>query len=180
MRRLVKAATTLVSAVLVSPLVTAPPASAASCPPASVGGPAVGWLEVDGARVPLKNVTYPAGGVLNPPATALAAGVSTRHRPLLAESGSTVIAWHVRYGRGCFGALNPLLDATMGSTFDIVTASGGRQTYRLVERTAVKRGQYEPQWFRTNGPAQVSLFTCTDLRNGRFAKTMALIAEPVG
>lgn len=157
-----------------------PSAQAAdACPPASVGGKPVGWIEFDGIKVPLKSISYPAGGELDPPASAKVAGVSSRHKALLSDQGSTVIAWHVRYGQGCNGALNPLLKKKLGANFDIVTPSGSRQTYELVERSTVKRGQYQPEWFRTNGSPQVSLFTCSDLRNGKFEKTTALIAVPV-
>jgi hypothetical protein len=162
-----------------SSIVFASTASATRCPGPNVGGTTIGWIEVDEKRVPLKAVKYAAGGELDPPASAAVAGVSSRHRPLLAKQGSTVIAWHVRFGPGCQGALNPLLNKKVGDTFDIVTIDGERQTYALVERRSIKRGAYQPEWFRTNGSPQVSLFTCSDLRNGRFQKTTALFAEPV-
>ena len=155
------------------------PTQAKTCPSDRVGGKTIGWIEFDDVKVPLKSVTYPAGGALDPPASAEVAGVSTRHQPLLARQGSTVIAWHVRYGKGCSGALNPLLNREMGSTFDIVTRNGDRQEYRLVDKEKVKRGRYKPEWFRTNGAPQVSLFTCSDLTDGKFRTTTALFAEPI-
>ncbi len=154
-------------------------AHAASCPPSTVGGKTIGWIEFDDVRVPLKKVNAPAGGELDPPATARAAGVTRQHQPLLARGGTTVIAWHVRYGKGCDGTLNPLLDKPRGSTFDIVTAAGMRETYALRSRTTVPRGAYRPEWFRSNGSPQVALFTCADPRGGKYQKTTALFAEPV-
>jgi hypothetical protein len=157
----------------------ASPAIAENCPGPSVGGKTIGWVEFDDIQVPLKRFTYPAGGVLDPPGSAAVAGVSARHRPLLSDTGTTVLAWHLRYGQGCNGALNPILKKRVGEKFDIVTLNGNRQTFSIVERADVARGQYLPEWFRTNGPRQVSLFTCSKLRNGRFVNTQALFAVPV-
>ena len=165
--------------VVVAFALVASPAQASRCPSETVGGKTIGWIEFDNVKVPLKSVTYPAGGALDPPASAEVAGVSARHQPLLARQGSTVIAWHVRYGKGCEGALNPLLKKKMGSTFAIVSNEGERQEYRLVDRAKVKRGRYKPEWFRTNGAPQVSLFTCSDLTNGKYRTTTALFAEPI-
>ena len=158
---------------------TVPVAQASECPSTNVGGKAIGWIEFANSRVPIKQFDYPAGGELDPPASAAVVGASSLHRPLLSKKGTTVLAWHVRYGAGCKGALNPLLKRPIGATFDIVTASGSRQTFKLVDKTTVKRGNYKPEWFRVNGPAQVAMFTCSDLRNGKFNKTSALFAEPV-
>lgn len=157
-----------------------PPAQARECPPASAGGGrTIGWIKFDDVRVPLKEVSYPAGGVLDPPPTNRAAGLSARHRGLLATQGTSVITWHVRFGPGCKGTLNPILRRPVGSRFDIVTAGGVRRTYQLVDRKVVRRGRYQPAWFRTLGPRQVALFTCSDLRNGVYRRTTALFAEPV-
>lgn len=158
----------------------APPAvSAAQCPSEAAGGAPVGWIKVDDVRVPIKPVSYPAGGELAPPKSNKVVGVSTRHRPLLALSGTTVLTWHVRYGPGCYGSLNPLLDKPVGSTFTIVKKDGAAQDYRIVSEKTVPVGKYKAEWFRTDGPAQVSLFTCNDYRNGKFRKTTAIIAVPV-
>lgn len=157
----------------------APAAYASKCFGTDVGGKTIGWIEFDNLRVPLKQFSYPAGGKLDPPASAAVVGVSSRHQPLLAQTGTTVLAWHVRYGQGCSGALNPLLKKSIGSKFEIVAADGTRQAYELVERKSVTRGKYQPEWFRTNGPAQVSLFTCSNLRNGEFENTSVFLAEPV-
>jgi len=163
---------------LVGSLGLAPSAAAAKCPPDSVGGKAVGWIEFDDVRVPLKDTDYPPGGELDPPASNKVAGVSERHQELLSTTGSTVIAWHVRYGQGCMGTLNPILKKTEGDTFDIVTRSGERQTYRLTDKTKVKRGKYEPEWFRLHGAPQVTLFTCSDLKKGKYRNTQVLVAVP--
>jgi hypothetical protein len=169
----------LVVAVAGSGLAWAPAAQAAPCPSEKVGGAPVGWIEFDGKRVPLKNLNYPAGGALDPPPSAQIGGVSTRHQPLLSSGGTTVIAWHYRFGPGCFGSMNPLVTKRVGSTFDIVSATGKKQTYKIVDRTTVPRGQYQPQWFSTSGAPRLSMFTCSDLRNGEFRKTSAIFAEPV-
>lgn len=159
--------------------VTTAPAQAAACPSVSVGGPAVGWVTTDGAQVPIKPVTYPAGGELDPPASALVAGVSMRHRPLLSKSGTTVLTWHVRYGKGCDGALNDLMTAPIGERFSIAKNGGGTIHYAITERVVVPKGAYRPEWFQLDGSPQVAMFTCTGLKNGTYTKTMAIIAEPV-
>jgi hypothetical protein len=155
------------------------PVSAAPCPSPAVGGKAIGWIEFDGIKVPLKRVNAPAGGELVPPATAQAAGVTRQHQPLLASEGTTVIAWHVRYGSGCNGSLNPLLTMPKGSTFDIVTTKGDRQTYALTSKVTIPRGKYRPEWFRSSGDPQVALFTCADPQGEIYQKTTALFAEPI-
>jgi len=157
----------------------APAANAAKCPPESVGGKTIGWVEFDDVRVPIKETDYPAGGKLDPPASNKVAGMSTRHQNLRADQGTTVLAWHVRYGKKCKGTLNPLLQKKIGETFDIVTKSGQRATYQLEERTKVKRGKYKRDWFRLHGDRQIALFTCSDLRKGKFERTRVLIASPV-
>ena len=160
------------------PLAFGAPAHAAKCPPASVGGKTIGWIEFDDVKVPLKDTDYPPGGELDPPPSNKVAGVSEQHQGLLSTIGTTVVAWHVRYGKGCKGTLNPLLRKEAGDTFDIVTRSGERQTYELTEKTKVKRGRYSPDWFRLHGAPQVTLFTCSDLRKGKYRNTRVLVAVP--
>lgn len=164
---------------LISGLAFAPHAEAARCPSEAVGGSPIGWVEFDGKKVPIKPVTYPAGGTLAPPNSAKVAGLSKRHRPLLAGQGTTVLAWHVRYGQGCYGALNDLLSKPLGSTFTVTKRGGGSRVYQITDRKAVVKGRYRPEWFRIQGSPQLSMFTCSDLRNGKFRKTTALFAVPV-
>lgn len=81
-------------------------------------------------------------------------------------------------GSACNGTLNPILKKKVGSTFDVVTSEGERQTYRIAERDKVDRGDLQPEWFRTNGSPQLTLFTCSDLDRGKFRKTSVIVAEP--
>lgn len=155
------------------------PAQAASCPPASVGGPAIGAIEVAGTSVPLKFVTYPLGGVLRPPATNQAAGVSTLNAPLDATEGTSVLTWHVRYGPGCPGRLNGLLRLPVGGTFTISSLTTPPTEYRITRRLEVAKGNYRKEWFSPVGKRRVALFTCGDLRYERFHSTIAIFAEPV-
>jgi sortase (surface protein transpeptidase) len=60
-----------------------------------------------------------------------------------------------------------------------VKASGERRTYELVDRETVKRGDYQQDWFRLHGEPQVTLFTCSDLRNGKYERTRVLVGVPV-
>jgi hypothetical protein len=180
MIRVHRLASVVLSGIVLSMFITvANPVLASPCPSSKIGGKPVGWIEFDGIKVPLKSVNAPAGGELDPPATAEAGGVSRQHQPLLAAEGTTVIAWHVRFGMGCNGSLNPLLAKSTGSTFDIVTAQGQRQTYTLTTKVTVPRGKYRPEWFRSNGSPQMALFTCADPQGGKYQKTTALFAEPI-
>jgi hypothetical protein len=166
-------------ACLVATVLQAPSVSASPCPSDSVGGKPVGWIEVDGTKVPIKPVSYPAGGELAPPRSNKVVGLSTRHRGLFASSGTTVLTWHVRYGEGCYGTLNPLLDKPEGSTFTVTDKSGVSKQYVITGQKTVPKGRYQPEWFRDQGSPQLSLFTCSDLRQGKYRKTTAIFAVPV-
>lgn len=161
------------------PLAAASPAQAANCPLATVGGPAIGVISAGGASVPIKPVRFTPGGMLRPPATNQAAGISTLNAPLDATEGTTVMAWHVRYGRGCPGALNPLLDLPIGATFTVTQHGAAPVEYRITRRFEVPKGKYRTSWFTPIGPRRLALFTCGDLRYERFHSTIATFAEPV-
>lgn len=161
-------------------LATSTPAAADSCPSASAGGQAIATIRLDdGAAVPIKSVSYPRGGVLTPPPSNKVAGLSTRHRPLDAAEGTSVIAWHVRYGPGCDGSLNPLLTRSVGQRFSVVMEDGASVDYEVVSRHVVRKGKYRPSWFRQDGPHRLLLATCSDLSGGVFQRTTVLFAEPV-
>ena len=157
----------------------APAAQARTCPSASIGGPAVAVVNLGGKSVPVKPVTYRQGGPLDPPATNQAAGISTRNAPLSAKKGATVITWHVRYGYGCDGALNPLITMPIGSTFTVGAIGKPAQTYKISSRVTVPKNGLKPEWFSKTGPHRLVLFTCTDYRGGVFHKTLTIIANPV-
>jgi hypothetical protein len=154
-------------------------AKAANCKPKSVGGPSVGQVTVGDTRVPLKKVSFKPGGALIPPATNRAAGISTLHARIGARFGTTVIAWHVWYGRECPGTLNSLRRLPIGSTFEIQRKGGKPITLKITERVSVPRGQYLDEWFRPDGPYQVAFFTCGGLRNGVHTTNVVVIAVPV-
>jgi hypothetical protein len=161
------------------PMVFVAPASAANCPPATVGGPAIGSITAGGAKVPIKPVTYVPGGTLRPPDTAKAVGLSTLNAALDAEQGTAVLAWHVRYGKGCFGSLNTLLKMPIGSTFTVQVKESVAREYRITRRIEVPKGRYKKEWFSPDGPHRLALFTCGDLRYEKFHSTIAVFAEPV-
>ena len=173
--------TTLAVLISAAVTITLAPSAVASrdCPSAAVAGKPIGWITVDGTRVPIAPVGYPAGGALDPPATSLAAGLSTRHRPLTAKTGTSVLTWHVRYGKGCDGALNALIDLPVGSTFTVEPAGGAAQAYRIIDRVTVPKGRYRARWFDLSGPRRLALFTCTGLKNGSFTQTVAVFASPI-
>jgi hypothetical protein len=155
------------------------PAVVRACPPASVGGPAVATINVRGARVPVKKVTFRDGGALLPPATNQAAGISIRNKPLHAKKGTTVITWHVRYGVGCNGSLNSLITMPIGSTFTVGAVGKPAQTYQISDRVSVPKSRLRKSWFSNEGPHRLVLITCDDYRGGVFHRTMAITATPV-
>jgi hypothetical protein len=164
---------------LLACLVGAAPAEAASCPPASLGGPAVAVMNVKGKSVPVKRVTFRNGGALDPPATNQAAGISARNAPLSAKRGATVITWHVRYGVGCDGSLNSLITMPLGSTFTVAAVGKPAKTYQISSRETVPKGTLKRSLFSGYGPHRLVLLTCADLRGGVFHKTTVIIAKPV-
>jgi hypothetical protein len=167
-------------AVLAGAVVVAPGAQARqNCPPPSVGGRTVAWISVGDTRVPVKAISFKRGQALNPPDTNQAAGVSRGHAPLYARIGTTVITWHVRYGAGCGGTLNPVLDEPVGGTFTVRPVGKPAQLYRITSRHTVMKGDYRGAWFRQQGPHQLALFTCAGLRSGKFRKTTVILAERV-
>ena len=151
-------------------------AMATDCPTARVGGPAVGWVTVGDARVPLKPIRFASGESLELPGSSKVAGLSRVHATPGASLGTSVIAWHVRYGRGCPGSLNVLLSAPVGTTFDVQLRHGEPVTYRIVGRSSVPRGRYPVQWFDQVGEHRVVLLSCADLWNGAFRRTVATFA----
>lgn len=171
--------------VALAPWVVATPASAAhaadrdSCPPVSIGGKPIGAISIDGRRVPLKSILRTPSGALNPPATNSAAGLDEGGVPLDASQGTSVIAWHVRYGKGCPGALNRIATAPVGTRFTISTPQGGTREYEISGRDSAHSGRLPARWFRLDGPFRVGLFTCGDLRQGVFHSTVATFATPV-
>ena len=175
MRRVIIVA---ITAVLAS-LVGWAPAEARTCPPSTVGGKTVATMNVKGRTVPVKSVTFRNGGLLDPPATNQAAGLSKRNMPLGARKGATVITWHVRYGTGCNGTLNPLMTMPIGSTFTAGAVGKPEKTYVITSRTSVWKTNLKKKWFRKDGPNRLVLLTCDDLQGSVFRKTMVIIAKPV-
>jgi hypothetical protein len=155
------------------------PAAAASCPPASVGGPAIAKITAGKARVPVKPVTYRRGGPLNPPATNQAAGLSVRNAKLTAKKGKSVIVWHVRYGAGCNGTLNSVLKMPVGSTFTIARPGKPTLTFQILKRDSVPKNRLKKAWFARTGPHRLVLLTCDDLQGGVFRRTQAVIAKRI-
>ena len=166
-----------IAAVLAS-LVGWAPAEARTCPPASVGGPAVAVMVVGNKTVPVKRITFRNGGALDPPHTNQAAGISARNASLGARRGATVITWHVRYGEGCNGTLNALTTMPLGSTFTIAAVGKAAKTYQISSRVTVPKGVLKRSWFSHTGRHRLVLITCNDLRGGVFHRTMAIIATP--
>ena len=181
--RLTRLTVALVLAACSAAVLWPSPANAAvrmnQCPPASAGGSPIGSLTIGDSVVPIVPVTYPAGGLLTPPPTNRAIGLSTRHKSLFAAQGTSVLTWHVRYGQGCPGTANALLSAPVGSTFQVAGRDGVPHSFRIDARDVVPLGEYPKRWFVQSGPHRLALFTCTDLRDGVFRKTVAIFASPV-
>ena len=125
-------------------------------------------MNVKGKKVPVKSVTFRNGGLLDPPATNQAAGLSKRNMPLGARKGATVITWHVRYGNGCNGTLNPLMTMPIGSTFTAGAVGKPQKTYVITSRVTVPKTKLKTKWFRKDGPTGSS---CSPATNSRAASS---------
>lgn len=153
--------------------------STAKCPSSSLGGRTVGRVRFDGISVPVKSTSYRRGGVFAPAPSAKIAGVSTRHQPLNATEGTTFIGWHVRYGAGCYGTLNPLIAKPVGYQFTTTDATGQATVWEITERHLINKGDQRRAWFTLNGPRQLVMATCAGFKNGKFRKNYVIIAKPV-
>ena len=156
----------------------APSASAAKCPAGKSDGKTIGNIKVGSLTVPVKSVTYPLSGELNPPISPLNAGVSARHNPLEAKEGSSIIVWHINY-KGCVGKLNPITESKVGAKFSVVDEMGTTQSYKIASKTTVALGDYKPEWFRLDGPRQLVFVTCGGkVVKGHYTRNQILIAVP--
>lgn len=154
-------------------------AAAPRCPDPSKDGKTVGKIIVGTTSVDVKQVTYPAGGEIDPPASPLNAGVSLRHMPLSSPIGSSIIVWHVNYN-GCVGKLNVVTKQKVGSTFSIVDEKGFKNKFKIIQRLTVPKGNYKQSWFTLTGPRQLVMVTCTGrVINGHYDKNLVVIATPV-
>ena len=95
---------------LMAPASAVVQAPAKVCPPASVGGKAIGKIVVGQVTVAIKSVRMSADGSLDSVASARVASVVREWQPLNAKTGTTVLLWHSRFGVGCDGTLNVLLE----------------------------------------------------------------------
>lgn len=149
-----------------------------ACPPASVGGKAVGKISVGGVTVPIKKVRMGADGTLDAAPSNLLASVVTDYQPLNAKVGTTVLLWHSRYGVGCDGTLNVFFDQHIGDTFKVTDAKGVSRRYEIAAVNVVPKGKYWADWFRYDGPRQLTVVTCTGLKDGVFTQNYVITAVP--
>lgn len=177
MKRLIALASSL--GLLLSLLLVAPAQSAPNCPNPAKDGKVIGQISFGKVKVPVTSISYPKGGVMDPPGSPQNAGLSARHNPLSAQTGSSIVTWHVNYN-GCIGALNPIMDKEIGFTFSVRDEKGVVTRYGLTERFTVKKGAYLPEWFELAGPRQLVLVTCVGrFENGHYQDNLVLIARPV-
>lgn len=157
---------------------TALTVSAAACKPEKPTGKTIGTISVGNLDMPIKAFNYPAGGIMEPQETTLAAGLSLRHMPLDSKLGTTVITWHVNYN-GCWSPLNVLMGKEEGFVITLEDEDGVRTKYKIEKKLVVKKGDYKKSWFTLIGPRQIALFTCTGtFTKGHYEKNMVFIATP--
>lgn len=181
-RRSPRGAAFLASAILVISAAVVPTpaaATASSCPSASVGGKAVGYVGVGKLRVPIKNVRMARDRIMDGAASNRVASLVTNWRPLSAKKGTTVLLWHSRFGKGCEGTLNVLFRTPPGGTFTVTDAKGKAHRYKIRAIAIVPKGKYQRPWFAYNGPRQMTLVTCTGLVRNTFTKNYIITAVPV-
>ena len=153
--------------------------SSAACKLVQPTGKTVGKVIVGNVNMPIKAFSYPAGGVMEPQRTTLAAGLSKRHMPLSSSVGSSVLTWHVNYG-GCQHPLNVLMARSEGYILTIIDENGDLTDYRIDKKFIVKKGNYKKSWFNLVGPRQLVLFTCAgEFEDGHYVENMVFIATPV-
>lgn len=177
-RRLLGAASLVLCLASLTPANAVVVLPAKACPPATVGGKAVGKITVDGVKVLIKKVRMGADGSLDSAPSNLVASVVSDWQPLNAKSGTTVLLWHSRYGVGCDGTLNMLFGKQAGDVFSITDAKGVRRDYAITAAATVKKGKYWDDWFRWDGPRQITLVTCTGLTNNVFTENYVITAVP--
>lgn len=168
----------MLSLLLAAPAAAVVSLPAKACPPATVGGKSVGKIVVGSVTVPIKKVRMAKDGSLDSVATNKVASVVTEWQPLHAKSGTTVLLWHSRFGSGCDGTLNLLMAKSVGDTFAVVDAKGVRRTYEIAAVNTVPKGRYWDDWFRWDGPRQLTLVTCTGLVDGVFTQNLVITAVP--
>jgi hypothetical protein len=177
--KLIRVALGIVLVVGISLAPSALTVSAAACKPAKPTGRTIGTISVGNVDMPIKAFNYPAGGIMEPQGTTLAAGLSLRHMPLDSTLGTTVITWHVNYN-GCWSPLNVLMGKEEGFVFTLKDEDGVKNKYKIEKKLIVKKGDYKKSWFTLIGPRQVALFTCTGtFIRGHYDKNMVFIATPV-
>ncbi len=156
----------------------APTASAAKCPASNLDGKTIGTIKVGSLSVPVKSVTYPLSGELDPPISPLFAGLSARHNPLTATIGSSIIVWHIKYN-SCIGKLNPIVESKVGAKISVVDEIGASRSYKISSNFSVAVGAYDAKWFSLEGPRQIVFVTCTGkVVNGRYSRNQIIIAVP--
>ena len=169
------------SAALTASLIVVPisVSQAIPCKPTKATGKTVGRIVAGGVNMPIKAFNYPAGGVMEPQPTTLAAGVSKRHMPLNSQLGTSVITWHVNYN-GCWNKLNIFMSKKVGYKFKVTDEDGVTRTYRIEKKLKVKKGKYQESWFTLVSPRKLTLVTCTgSFIKGHYTHNMVFIASPV-
>lgn len=177
-RRLLGAASLVLCLASLTPASAVVTTAAKACPPASVGGKAVGKIVVDGVSVPIKKVRMGTDGSLDSAPSNKVASVVSDWQPLNAKFGTTVLLWHSRYGVGCDGTLNSLFGKHVGDSFSVVDAKGVKRVYVIAAASTVPKGKYWDDWFRWDGARQLTLVTCTGLENGVFTQNYVITALP--
>lgn len=153
-------------------------ATAAQCNPIKPTGKTVGQIVAGSVSMPIKAFNYPAGGIMEPQKTTLAAALSQRHMPLSSTSGTSVVVWHINYA-GCNNALNVLSAQTAGYKFKVTDEKGKTTTYSISKRYKVTKGNYQESWFDLIGPRKLLLATCAGaFKNGHYEDNVVIIATP--
>lgn len=104
--------------------------------------------------------------------------------PLAAANGSTVIAGHVNFADGSWGAMGTLHGIYKGAMVYASDASGEMRTFKVTEMRVLKKQALPYEIFRTAGARQLVLITCggnVETVNGTsfFASNLLVFAEPV-
>jgi len=170
---------TVLISLIISLLVVPKTITSAACKPSKASGKTVGMIKAGAVEMPIKAFNYPAGGVMEPEGSTLAAGLSKRHMPLNSTLGTSVITWHVNYN-GCWNELNLFMYQDVGYKFKVTDEDGVTTTYKVERKFKVKKGDYKESWFTLVSPRKLTLVTCTgSFKDGHYTHNLVWIATPL-
>lgn len=137
----------------------APPSPDPSTAPAPVPVvPSTLYIPSVGISAPIVEGGADGGEMVLPESSKVAQ--YTEAAPLEAEDGSTVIAGHVNFTDGSWGALGPLHQVREGDPVYVTDSEGEVRQYVVSRMSVLHKESLPYQIFRTEGERQLVVVTC--------------------